>query len=286
MKSSWIFSYSMVLLLCAVGMCSCGYLKNERGQDVVAECCGQVLTVDDIRVHTAGFSAEDSARIADEYIKSWAIELLMYEGSHRVDSKKIEALVEDYRRSLYVYEYEQLLVAQRMSQEVPDSLIQSYYQRNKQYLILRETLLKGALIILPKDAPKIDNLHRHLSTLNKSESLEAVEKYVYQYGVGYELFVDEWKPAESVIACMPIELADLDRILAKNKLIEVKDSINIYMFQVVDFCSAGSVMPLDYARENIVANILGAQSKEFIRKTRQDLYDKSIKNGKLKRYEK
>jgi hypothetical protein len=266
-------------------MWSCGYIKNERGQDVVAECCGQVLTLDDIRELTAGCSAEDSARIADEYIKSWAVELLMYEGSHRVDSRKIEALVEDYRRSLYVYEYEQLLLAQRMSQEVSDSMIRSYYEQNKHHFILRETLLKGALVILPKDAPKIENLHRHLSTLNKSESLEAIEKYVYQYGVGYELFVNEWKPSEAVIACMPIELADLDRMLAKNKLIEVRDSLNSYLFQVVDFRSAGSVMPLDYARKDIEANILGARSKEFIRKTRQELYDKSVKNGKLKRYE-
>lgn len=285
MKLRLIFPHSIVLLFCVVCMWSCGYIKNERGQDVVAECCGQVLTLDDIRELTAGCSAEDSARIADEYIKSWAVELLMYEGSHRVDSRKIEALVEDYRRSLYVYEYEQLLLAQRMSQEVSDSMIRSYYEQNKHHLILRETLLKGALVILPKDAPKIENLHRHLSTLNKSESLEAIEKYVYQYGVGYELFVNEWKPSEAVIACMPIELADLDRMLAKNKLIEVKDSLNSYLFQVVDFRSAGSVMPLDYARKDIEANILGARSKEFIRKTRQELYDKSVKNGKLKRYE-
>jgi hypothetical protein len=286
MKLELFFSRTIVLALCVVSLWSCRKFKAEHSPDVVAECCGQVLTLDELEKLTDGFSGEDSVRIAEEYIKNWAIELLMFESSHRVDSRNIEALVEDYRRSLYIYEYEQLLMSKEMSLEVSDSLVRAYYDAHKEQLVLREMLLKGALVILPLDAPNQDNLRRNLASVNSSTSLEAIEKYVYQYGVGYELFVNEWKSREEVLGCIPIEIAELDQVIAKNKLIEVKDSMNVYLLQVMDYRSVGSVMPLDHARKSIEANILGARSKEFIRNVRQELYDKSVKKGKLKRYEK
>jgi hypothetical protein len=286
MNLELFFFRTIALVLCAVSLWSCGSFKTEHNPDVVAECCGQVLTLEELEKLTDGFTGEDSVRIAEEYIKNWAVELLMYESSHRVDSRNIEALVEDYRRSLYIYEYEQLLISQEMSMEVSESLIREYYNAHQEQLVLQEMLLKGALVVLPLDAPNQDHLRRHLASLNNSNSLEAIEKYVYQYGVGYELFAKEWKAREEVLACVPIEISELDQVLARNKLIEVRDSMSLYLLQVTDFRPAGSIIPLEYARKRIEANILGARSKDFIRNVRQELYDKSVKKGKLKRYEK
>ena len=56
--------------------------------------------------------------------------------------------------------------------------------------------------------------------------------------------------------------------------------------EVEDYYPAGGVMPLDYARKDIEMNILRARRTEFLDSMRNELYDKSIKNGKLKRYAK
>jgi SpoVK/Ycf46/Vps4 family AAA+-type ATPase len=261
-------------------------LGKERGRNVVAECCGQILTVEDIAQLTKGYSGADSARIAEEYIQDWAVELLMYETSHRVSNRKIEEVVADYRRSLYMHEYEQLLVAQRMPLMIEDTLISAFYETHRQQLILREMILKGALVVVPNGAPNMGDLRKHLGKLDDSESLEWIEKYVYQYGVGYELFVEDWKLCEEVLDCMPLEKTELSKLVRKNKQVELQDSINTYMLEVVDYYPAGGVMPLDYARKDIEMNILRTRRTEFLDSMRNELYDKSIKNGKLKRYEK
>jgi len=54
----------------------------------------------------------------------------------------------------------------------------------------------------------------------------------------------------------------------------------------MDYHSAGSVMPLEYARKDIENNILGGRRVDFLTAARNELYDKSLKNGKLVRYEK
>jgi hypothetical protein len=125
-----------------------------------------------------------------------------------------------------------------------------------------------------------------MNHLPSAESLEWIEKYVYQYGVGYELFVEDWKLSNEVLSYLPIEQTELDKLLRKEQFIEIQDSVNTYFLEVLDYYSAGSVMPLHYARKDIEKNILGARSREFVKTARQELYEKSVKNGKLKRYEK
>lgn len=274
------------LMLLLAGMSSCQFVAKKRTQDVVAECCGKSLTMSDIERITVGFSGADSARLAEEYIYNWAVELLMYESSHRVASRNIEELVEDYRRSLYINEYEQLLMAQRMPLLIEDSVVDAFYNTHKQHLVLREMILKGALLVVPNGAPDMSNLRKYLGKLDDAASLEWIEKYVYQYGVGYELFLDEWKRSEEILSCMPVELDELGKLLRKDDLVEISDSVNTYLLEVVDYCSEGGVMPLDYARKDIEKNILGDRRDAFIRAARKELYDKSIKKGKLKRYEK
>ena len=285
-KITTLVGRGVMLLTCAAIVSACGFLGKERGRDTVAECCGQILTMEEITQLTKGYSGADSARIAEEYIQDWAVELLMYETSHRISNRKIEELVADYRRSLYMHEYEQLLVAQRMPQMIEDTLISAFYEAHHQQLILREMILKGALVVMPNGAPNMVDLRKHLGKLDDPESLEWIEKYVYQYGVGYELFVEDWKLCEEVLDCMPLEKAELSKLVRKNKLVELQDSINTYILEVVDYYPAGGVMPLDYARKDIEMNILRARRAEFLESMRNELYDKSIKNGKLKRYEK
>ena len=275
-----------VLSLCLLMVCSCAYVRKERARDIVAECCGKVLTIGEINQLTYGFTGEDSARMAEEYIHNWAIELLMYDNAHRATNRQIEELVADYRRSLYMHEYEQLLVAQRMPQMIEDSLVLAFYETHKSQLSLREMILKGALVVIPNGAPNVADLKRNLQHLDDAESLEWIEKYVYQYGVGYELFVEDWKMQEEVLGCIPLEKQELEKLLRKNRQVEVQDSINTYLLEVMDYHLAGSVMPLEYARKDIEKNILGARRVGFLKDARNELYDKSLKNGKLVRYEK
>lgn len=280
------FSRIIVLSLCLLMVCSCAYVRKERARDIVAECCGKILTIGEIDQLTYGFTGEDSARMAEEYIRNWAIELLMYDNAHRATNRQIEELVADYRRSLYMHEYELLLVAQRMPQMIEDSLVLAFYETHKSQLSLREMILKGALVVIPNGAPNVADLKRNLQHLDDAESLEWIEKYVYQYGVGYELFVEDWKMQEEVLGCIPLEKQELEKLLRKNRQVEVQDSINTYLLEVMDYHLAGSVMPLEYARKDIEKNILGARRVDFLKDARNELYDKSLKNGKLVRYEK
>jgi hypothetical protein len=205
----------------------------------------------------------------------------------RKQSKKdIEQLVEDYRRSLYIHEYEERLIAQRMSRDVADTLIQAFYDSHRNRFILRDDIIKGLLLVTPKDAPNLDKLRKKITDPNQEENIEWIEKFAYQYATGYELFLDQWKTTNQILLRMPFEEDNLHQQLKKSMQIELSDSINTYLLQVTAIYRRGEEMPIDYARAEIEEIILRNRQVDFLKHEREQLYEKAIKEGQLKRYEK
>jgi hypothetical protein len=275
-----------IILLVLTLLVGCDRLDVKRLQGVVAECNGESLLATEIEALTLGLSAEDSAQVAEQYIHQWAINLLMKDVIRGNQNKEIERLVAEYRRSLYQHEWEQHLVARRMSQHVEDSVALAYYEANKHHFVLRETILRGVLLVVPNGAPSMDQLKRYIVEPQDEEHIEWVEKYAYQYASGYELFLDEWKTANQILLRMPLEEDNLQKQLKQQRQLTMQDSLNNYILQVVDVYVKGEQMPIDYARKEIEKIILSQRQVDFIESERENLYKNAIQSGKLKRYEK
>lgn len=279
---------------------SCGEFAERRMKGVVAECEGKQLTERDLRPLTRGLSAEDSIRVVEHHIRQWCINLQMEKtiGKESMGKKKqeIERLVEDYRRSLYAYEWERYLVSREMSQHVVDTVVLAYYEAHKEKFVLRETILRGALLVVPNQAPGLDKVKKQLAQLASAqvqmqgdeqvEVLEQLEKYAYQNASGYELFLEEWKTASQILLRMPFEEDNLHKLLKQKRQVSMQDSLNTYVLQVSEMYVRGEQMPLDFARGEIEKIILSQRQVEFIQQKREEIYKEALEQGKLKLYEK
>ena len=273
----------LTTLVCVLYGCS--LFEQKRHSGVVAEYKGKTLTYEEVQRQTIGMSTEDSARVAEQYIYQWAINLLEYDVAKDKLNKDIERMVEDYRRSLYIHEYEQYLIAQRMSKEVEDTIIKEFYDLHSHHFVLREAIVKGVLLVVPNGAPNMDLLRKSIQHPEEEENIEWIEKFAYQYATGYELFLDDWKTVSQIILRMPFEKDDLNKQLKATRQIELQDSINTYLLQVTDLYQANQPMPIEYARPEIEKIMLAQRQVNFIQQERIGLYEKAIKEGILKRYE-
>ena len=138
-----------IFIVCATLLNACSSFEQKRSSGVVAEYNGKVITKAEIDVLTAGMTSEDSLRVAEHYIQQWAIDMIEYDIAKDKASKEIERLVEDYRRSLYIHEYEKRLIAQRMPQEVEDTLVKEFYQEHISHFILPETIVRVSCLLCP-----------------------------------------------------------------------------------------------------------------------------------------
>ena len=279
--------YKKILIILTLGcMCSaCQLFEEKRKLGTLAEYNGKTITQEQINILTTGLTPQDSINVTKQYIQQWATSLIEYDIAKDQINKNIEQLVEDYRRSLYLHEYETKLISQRMPRNVEDTLVQTFYNTHRHQLILTETIIQGLLLVVPNQAPKLDELKKKIQQPELEENIEWIEKFAYQYATGYELFTEEWKTTSDIIVLIPLEQDNLDKQLKNKRQIEIQDSINTYLLQVTDLHMKGDEKPITYARKEIEEILLRQRQVEFIQQERNKLYNKAIETGKLKLYE-
>ena len=269
----------------ALNFLSCARFAQHRAQltgsdEVVAELGTYKMFRSELEdVTNMAENNEDSAKMADAYIRQWATDILFYEKAHAREDKDIESLVEDYRRSLYLHRYEEKLLERKMPKDVKKDSVLAFYEANKDMYLLHEDILKGVLMIVPTSAPQPDKLRKWLQ--KPEENIEHIEKYAYQNASGYQLFTREWVSGNQIMIRMPFEEANLSQKMRNSNFIELRDSASIYMLQITDKHFVGEPMPLDYAEPQIRAAILQKRQVDFIRHYREALYEDAL-DGKLK----
>lgn len=269
----------------ALALSACSIMDERQNAEVAAEVNGQRLTFTQLDQVTASVPREDSARAADAYIRQWAEQVLLYDKAKDRADAGLEALVEDYRRSLYVHAYEQKMLSRNCPKEWPDSLIESVYEKNKSRLRLRENILKGVLVVVPERAPKQEYLKKWLSQPLNDKTMDKIDKYALQYATGYEFFADEWRSANQILLRLPVETDVLTEKMHSQKQIVVTDSTSVYILQIKDKRMAGDIMPKDYARGEIEQLLISQWQVKYLKQERQHIYDDAVRFNKIKRYE-
>ena len=271
----------IIALLASFLLVGCTALEKKQQAGAAVELNGQYLYRSTLDSLTLGLDPEDSTRVVQQYVSQWAKDILVYDNAKARPNETIERMVEDYRRALYVHAYEEYLVERRMPKTVADSTVAQLYAQMPDRFTLDESIVKGMLVVIPNDAPKIDKLRGWMT----KPDMDAIEKYVYQNASGYELFTDKWLTTTELLAKMPVERAELEtRLKAKNQ-IEVADTLKTYLLQVEDKHLRGEQMPMEYARPQIEKMVLSARQVEFLTKERERLYNEAIQNQKIHFYE-
>lgn len=278
-------SIILVVLAAMILLPSCSFFQTKHKAGTVVELNGNYLYEKDLQQITMGLQGEDSARLAEQYIRQWASDILVYDEARDRANAEIEALVEDYRRSLYVHDFQQRYIAQRMPTMVADTLVEQFYQTHTSQFLLKECIMKGILIVIPNGAPKMDKLRKWMLSPDGKDNLENLERYAYGYATGYELFLDKWRTEADILTMMPFSENDLERLLREKKQIERRDSISTYILQVTEKHMASELMPLDYARPEIEKIILSQRQVEYIERQRNQLFRDAIRYNKIKFYE-
>ena len=262
-------------------MGSCTALEKQQKVGAAVEVNGQYLYRSTLDSLTVGLSSEDSLRMVQQYISQWTKDVLEYDKAKARTKSDLEKLVEEYRRALYVQAYEQQLIERHMPKAVPDSVVMQVYEQMPNRFLLDESIVKGILVVVPKDARDIAKLRGWMA----KEKLDEIEKYAYQNASGYELFADKWLTTTDLLAHIPAERAEMENMLKAKNQIEVTDSLKTYVLQVTEKHLRGEQMPMEYARPEIEKIVLYERQVDFLNKEREKLYNEAIQDQKIKFYE-
>lgn len=286
MKTGYIYSLLVWLLSVSLMLSSCHKreeVKYVSGKTPLVELDGNVLYQEDLlQVLPVDISEADSAQFANRYIENWLSELLLYQNAERNvrDDKQIEELVENYRRSLIVHEYQQLLIEQKIEQDITMQEIETFYNDNKNLFVLEEPILKGLFIKLPLSAPNQNSIMK-LYRLRDDESYDEIEKYCIRNAPYYEFFYDYWHSVSDIEILLPSMEVSLQDYLNKNDYLEIKDDEFLYLLNVSEYLPKGSVAPIEQVESRIKRLLINNKAVSYIQKIKKDLYNSAIENNRV-----
>ena len=274
----------LLVLLAAVSCKTVTHLQETATELFRGEV---VAKVGDHRLHRAelesyipaGVSAEDSASLARQFIQSWAEDLLLMEMAETqlsAQEKDVKAELEEYRKNLIKYRYEQLYIQQRLDTLVTEDEVAIFYRDNPDRFRLERPILKSRYMVIPADARSLKLIKTKMSSEDEIEVVEADS-----LAASVALTMDALSPAREAVIDYRTLVGGI-----KNPFVEVTDEAgNLHVVYVVDMVPEGKTAPLDYCEERIRDLILSSRKHALEEGLAQDLLENARKNNKFVIYD-
>ena len=255
-----------------------------KGGEVVAEVGSEKLYRSDLdAIIPKGISQQDSIYLVKQYINTWAAELVFLgiaEEQLSKTEKDVTKELEDYRKSLLKYRYEQLYVNERLDTAVSDDLVEEYYNTHQEKFVLGRPLVKARFLSISDDSPAKEQIRKRMSS-NDVEDLVEADSLAYSSAYKFTTWSDEWVDVAVLSREFPM---DYETMLAqvRNKWIEKVDTLGVARLAYIsDIMKKGEVAPIEYSVPAIRDIIISARKQSLISSLEQDLLNDARENGKF-----
>ena len=231
----------------------------------------------------AGVSSEDSLALAQSYIKSWAEELIFLDMAEKHlsnEEKDVTKDLEDYRRTLLKYRYEERYINDRLDTLISDEAVRNYYREHMDKFLVDRPLLKVRYMIIPADSRSLKTIKELMSSDDAMDAI-AADSLAFTAALRYVDSSDAWMDA--IILARELGTDEVSMMSAlRNRTIEFKgDDGLLRVAYVVDMVQKGSPAPLDYCEERIKDILLSARKHELVGGLERDLLNDALAKGKF-----
>lgn len=264
---------------------SCRAISNFlRDDEVVAQVGVERLYRSDLdEVVPKGISAEDSTRLAMQYISSWASDLIyvnIAEEQLSKTEKDVSRELEEYRKSLLKYRYEQLYVNERLDTTVSEDMIEEYYGAHQDKFVLSRPLVRARYLCIHTDSPGLDPIRKKMGS-SKVEDVVEADSLAFSTAMEFTTWNDEW--IDVTVLAGKFDMS-YDMLLAsmRDRWVRADDTLGVTdLAYVAEVMRAGEVAPMDYVAPAIRDIIVSSRKQNLITTLERDLLKDARENGQF-----
>lgn len=231
----------------------------------------------------AGVSPEDSASLARQWVNAWAEDLLLLDMAEEQLSdadKDVSKELEEYRRTLLKYRYEQLYINQRLDTLITDEEIETYYAANQDRFRLERPLLRSRYMVISADARSLKILKQKMSSDDEMEVMEADSLGSYA-AIKYVDAADTWMDAITLAQEMGTDYRSLLSSI-KHQFYEYPDNNgNLRVAYIAEIAPEGKPAPIEYVYERIRDIILSSRKHKLETDLERQLLEDAKSNEKF-----
>lgn len=257
---------------------------------IIFVCCNQVTPKSSKLLATVGDKSlyeedlplwviDSTATIdmRETYIDKWIrSETMLAAAESQVGgSFDLDELVQNYKESLLMHNFEKFLVKNHMDSLVSESQIQNYYDENKEEFVLDEHAVSALLLRC--------NAESDLSNLKSAWKKNKSTLDFSQYQSICDLVWDQrysWVRESSLNSMLPESVRKKISWTKESSLEINNDNVQYFVF-LRDIIEPSNSAPVSLVKENIIKLILHKRKKTLMKEYEEKLVQEGIKNKQI-----
>jgi hypothetical protein len=222
---------------------------------------------------------QDSTSWVEAYIDSWIRKQLLIQEATRkinINEAELERKILDYRYSIIAYEYQLHFIKQNLDTVVRSREIQDYYKSNIDNFILKQNIIRGTFMKVPKNAPQTNKIKEWIYS-QKEEDKADLKSYCISFSAAYHIGDSTWMIFDELVRNSPlVEIPNKVQFLKSNPYYETDDEAYLYFLKVDEYRITDNVSPLEFVKDEIKNIILNKRKVELAKKLEDDVYNHAL----------
>lgn len=278
----------VLIAFCFSIMYSCSYFNTGNADDeVIAKVGSSKLLRSHLEMSIPkGMHEIDSISFAQNYIEKWVRNQLMLEKSEdnldEVTLNEIELMVDNYNTSLKVFQYQQMLIHQKLDTIVTDKDIEDYYLKSAGNFKLDSSVVKAIFVKLPKSLHNVYNVRKWIRSSREADII-SLEDFCYQNARNFDMG-ENWVYFNQIMSIVPKKIKNRENFLKYNRYIEATDSLYKYFVGIMDYKLPNDTTPIDFVKPQIRNIILSQRKMKFINDLENNIYRDAVNQKRFTIY--
>jgi hypothetical protein len=251
---------------------------------VVARVGESVLTQDELvqrDIYREGMSDVDSAQARESFVSRWIKDQLLVKRAEfnlNEQQRDFDRKVEDYRKDLMIFAYQQAYLKENLDTSFTQEEIQAFYNENKDMFLLRENIYKLDYVSFPNDAPGLSDFEK---AFFKGDDPEAFAETSFPYANHFSMGDTTWLSFADIVNTMPILMDHESDFISRKKKMKYTDDEYVYWLVLTNVKLKENNAPVDYVESAIRSILLNQRKRTVLKNLEEKLYSDGIKKNQV-----
>ena len=275
--------FNFYIIFCILLLSQCKNNMDVEAEDVLlAQVGNRSLYLSEMKdLFPDNSSKADSNNILITFVDKWVRETILLNEAEKyiANAIDIDKLVDDYRESLLIHNYEEQLVKERLDTTITIAEKEEFYNQNKEAYRLVSPIIRVRYAKMPAKQTDI----KTFKSLWIKQDVDAMIDFCQKYQLDHSFNDANWITFANLEIKLPQDLFSLNQIKSKKSLDKEYDGVQ-YFVKVLEYKDENKIAPLPYIEDKIAKVILYNRKINLLTTIKEKLYERELEFKRIKTY--